>query len=915
MSRFVLWFPPVALTILLAACPAAQGQAIRLVDRKPDPHAAPRPYRDAQNVPLRTSVYLEIQAADKAHAVDPEQLTIGLFRNGKPVARLLDSGRKFVAPATGWIFARPASGGLTGKPVDQWIVYIEPGVSLEAETKYEVQVRTSPTDQAGPPAARWSFTTEAAPGVRPLDMRLDLAQPPVEWQGRFFSGLCNVVFCTPNEQFGPTYALMDQAWQKHPRAWSYQRDFWMTGFEYRKPGLLAQRLPNIVRELETRRIVSVEPHDRGTLLKVEDFFGHEQYGIESNRPLSGDYHEGDEVLIADGVSDAKAKVIAVDDNARTVLVSKVEAPKDGWQTEYQGPLPTKEDPDAPGLFPPGGCYLRKFAPHGTPVYYWGRLDKEWDLLHRKHGRRLFVNFADAPGDLSRDGRSWTTVKDYAQWHAVAKEMAGHVIDRYGDESLTFTWSVFNEPDLGPLFWRCSWEELQQFYDYTTDAILRAFEDRGYDSQQVFVGGLELGGIFGTHLRLQEFLAHCSPTAEAKGALAENAAFADARLDGKRSKRVETLCKSHGGKGAPCDFVSIHAYNNSAMMAAKLKRAKDMALEIDPKFFADLWVNSHEACPEWSLPPDEAAGDSYLGNGYFPTWCFDVAARQLEQGAKDARYARGETLLTVWPPPAGLTGINAITRIVNCDDDGDGRADRAVTLAYPVFHALNLLSDFGDHYWPLQRQKVEGHEVSGFASRADGGVLRVALLAHQSEDTQSRSEAQFAVKLSIADPSLKHGEQLKVTEHRFDRQHNSYFDLARGIRAREQQEKVDRSAIDTTLKRLSSGDVQDQLDAIAEIANRSTAEQFAVLTGVAALAESAEQQKVRDAAKQLIDKLIFAASRGRPGLPRADVERLQRLSELQKPEMEMKLVDKEGQLDIEVQISGNGLSVLTIEPSK
>ena len=32
----------------------------------------------------------------------------------------------------------------------------------------------------------------------------------------------------------------------------------------------------------------------------------------------------------------------------------------------------------PGLFPPGGCYLRKFNPVGTPCFYWGRLDKEWD---------------------------------------------------------------------------------------------------------------------------------------------------------------------------------------------------------------------------------------------------------------------------------------------------------------------------------------------------------------------------------------------------------------------------------------------------------------------------------------------------------------------------------------------------------
>ena len=74
---------------------------------------------------------------------------------------------------------------------------------------------------------------------------------------------------------------------------------------------------------------------------------------------------------------------------------------------------------------------------------------------------------------------------------------------------------------------------------------------------------------------------------------------------------------HAGKGSPCDFISIHSYNQAELMAAKLIRAKEMALEIDPDYYRALWVNSHEACPDWMPPPDEAAADSYLGNGYFP----------------------------------------------------------------------------------------------------------------------------------------------------------------------------------------------------------------------------------------------------------------------------------------------------------
>src|SRR5262249_5467278 len=163
------------------------------------------------------------------------------------------------------------------------------------------------------------------------------------------------------------------------------------------------------------RIAAIEKQGNGVLLHVEDIFGHEQYGIPTGRWVSEDYHVGDEVLIADGVHDARCKVLAADGKVGTVLVDSLAMPADGWKIKYDRPLPQQENPDAPGLFPGGGCYLRKFRPHGTACYYWGRLDKEWDLEHRRCQRRLLPNFCDAPGDLAVDGRNWSTVKDYAQW--------------------------------------------------------------------------------------------------------------------------------------------------------------------------------------------------------------------------------------------------------------------------------------------------------------------------------------------------------------------------------------------------------------------------------------------------------------------------------------------------------------------
>ncbi len=56
--------------------------------------------------------------------------------------------------------------------------------------------------------------------------------------------------------------------------------------------ILPKNLPNIVRERETRHISAIESAGNESVLSVEDFFGHEQYGIPTGRKLSQDYHAG-----------------------------------------------------------------------------------------------------------------------------------------------------------------------------------------------------------------------------------------------------------------------------------------------------------------------------------------------------------------------------------------------------------------------------------------------------------------------------------------------------------------------------------------------------------------------------------------------------------------------------------------------
>lgn len=896
----------------------AGADEVQLLQKKPDPYGYPRPAAAEIHVPTRTSLFFQLGFREKntTDTVDADSVTVRIGPSGGSGVNVLLPGQRFADGYSGKLFA-------SGNPRQTLAVYIDSRAELQPATKYTVTV-SARSKQGGvlPPAkGSWQFTTAAAAATHAVQFPLDLSAAPVRWHGGFFTGFCKPSFCTSAGNRIPAYELMDQARKTGPhasrpsKAWSLQRDFWMTGMEHR-PGFITGGLPNVVRERETRRITAIEKREDGVLLRVEDFFGHAQYGIAAGRPLADDYHPGDEILIADGVSHARAKVVAVVDDTqefRSLLVSSLAEPASPWNIAYAKPLPKAEDPHAPGLFPRGGCYLRKFRPSGTPHYYWGRIDKEFDIAHRRFGRRLAVNFADAPGDLAIDGQNWTHPKDYAEYHEVVRTYTVHLIERYGDACLDFVWSVFNEPDLAAAFWRSrDWNELQRFYDYTVDGILRAFEDRGYDSERVFVGGLEIGAIFGERIEgpiLKIFLNHCSPTAECEGEEPLNAAVADSRLDGKRSRRVETLCRAHGGKGSPCDFISVHSYNASPVTAAKLIRAKQLALETDAGYYADLWVNCFESCPDWSPPPDVAAADSYLGNGYFPTWCGDVARRLLAQAAKDSRFAYGESILTLWPwPNQNFGGHNNDVRMIAVDENGDGRKDRDEAVAMPILNFLGLLAAMGNNYWLLPEHTVGGHVVSGFAAKADES-LRVLLYAHHPQDTQSRAEAAFDVTLDL---SALPWRNVRVREYRFDQDHNSYFRLGRELRDRPagggkvrapRADEVERLIAD-----LTGSDRAVQLAAVRRAAAFSEVPQN-VIAAAFELHQKTQDAEVRTAIEDVGRRVMTR----KPVYAPDEVARIKELSQLRVTGESHLAAGADGQLPLSLTVAANGANFLVIGP--
>jgi hypothetical protein len=339
-----------------------------------------------------------------------------------------------------------------------------------------------------------------------------------------------------------------------------------------------------------------------------------------------------------------------------------------------------------------------------------------------------------------------------------------------------------------------------------------------------------------------------------------------------------------------------------MMADKLARAREVALEIDPEYYAGLWVNSHETCPGWAPPPDPAYADSYLGNGYFPTWCADVAARQLRRAAADPRYGYGESILTVWPsPPKNFDGINDTVRAVRTADG------RTVTVASPILHFLGLLARMGPEFHVLPERTAGGHVVSGFASR-DGETVRVLLYSHNPRDTESRSGAEFDVSLRLT--GLPRG-KVSVAEYRFDKDHNSYFRLAQEQRNRPAT-KLDAAQgkrLAEALRELESDDAATQLAGLEKLAALGPAASSAAGT-IFRLAVRTTDEKVKEKVGEVARRINVPV-----GYPAEVVKKVEELSALRQTGSSELDAGEAGTAAVQVRVAGNGAAVLEISPAR
>jgi xylan 1,4-beta-xylosidase len=153
---------------------------------------------------------------------------------------------------------------------------------------------------------------------------------------------------------------------------------------------------------------------------------------------------------------------------------------------------------------------------GHPIYSWVILDQIFDTFHEA-GVKPLVEIGFMPEALSTHPKpyrhefpqsdiytGWAyPPKDYQKWSELVFQFVHHLRERYGDNEVkTWLWEVWNEPDIG--YWQGTPEEYFKLYDFSVEAVLRAFPEARIGGPDSTGPGNDRAAGF-----LQAFLDHCA----------------------------------------------------------------------------------------------------------------------------------------------------------------------------------------------------------------------------------------------------------------------------------------------------------------------------------------------------------------------------------------------------------------------
>jgi len=397
---------------------------------------------------------------------------------------------------------------------------------------------------------------------------------------------------------------------------------------------------------------------------------------------------------------------------------------------------------------------------GNPVYSWEILDRIFDTF-RETGVKPIVEIGFMPKALSTHPEpyrhqfplvpvneiytGWAyPPKDYRKWADVVFHFVCHLRERYGDpEVRSWFWEVWNEPDID--YWQGTPEEFFKLYDYTVDAVLRAYP-------AAKIGGPDTTGP--SSAKAAEFLR----------------AFLDHCAHGKNYV--------NGKIGAHLDFVSFHAKGAPSWQSDHVEMGISRQLSAIEQGFKVI-----QSFPQWQHIP------VLLGESD-PEGCAACSAKTNPQNS----YRNG--------PLYGVYTVETLYNILNLVREHDMNFIGAVTWAFefedqpyfagfrelatngldkPVLNAFHMLGLLGSERVNLTssgalatqqilQAGVRGNpDVNAVAARKEH-ALEVLVWNYHDDDLPS-PDSPIDLLLSGLPPNAKRG----LLEHyRLDATHSNSF---------------------------------------------------------------------------------------------------------------------------------------------
>jgi xylan 1,4-beta-xylosidase len=355
--------------------------------------------------------------------------------------------------------------------------------------------------------------------------------------------------------------------------------------------------------------------------------------------------------------------------------------------------------DGSGSLKWGSTNVYTEKPDGTPIYDFTITDRIFDALTVAHIRPI-VEIGFMPEALSTHpepyrhtfpkGEIWTgwtyPPKDEAKWSKLVLAYTTHLRDRYGSQTATWLWEVWNEPDIP--YWHGTPAEYDRLYDFTSAAIRQALPNAR-------IGGPEATGV-SDHSEpfLRQFLEHCTHGVNA----------------------------ATGAKGAPLDFISYHPKGNPkfvdghvVMNVGNQLRAVERGMQVIASY------------PEWKhapiilgeSDPEGCAACQGTQNGYRNGPLYGVSV--AEATARTYELAR----------KYGVTVEGAVTWAFEFEDQPAFAGFREMAtdgIDKPVLNVFRMLGMLGGRGTPF-----DGHNplanASWLATESTGAVPLEDVVAH------------------------------------------------------------------------------------------------------------------------------------------------------------------------------------------